>query len=1513
MRLNLNSLTLTVTLAAILLAFAIAPAASRADACTAPVTNPVACENTKAGAPYESWQIDGAGDDALQGFPTQMSVTPGSTVNFKINAPAGYHLDILRLGYYGGDGARLIQGGVTPTNTTSQPPCYVSNNQTGLVDCGTWHTSASYTVPSTAVSGVYIAHVVRNGTVGTAGNRVGSHIIFVVRDDSSHSDVVFQTSDPTWQAYNTYGGNSLYQCTLDCPDGWPLAYKAADKVSYNRPLNVAEDDSGRSSLFYGAEYPMIRFLERNGYNVSYLSGLDTASRGSLVRNHKLFLSVGHDEYWSATQRASIEAARDAGVNLAFLSGNEGFWKTRLEPSADGSNTADRTVVSYKDTHYDSPQDPVTWTGTYADPRFTSPSVNTPQNSLTGQLFVVNSGTAAITVPQAQGKLRMWKNTAAASLGSNGSLQLADQSLGYEWDVDADNGYRPAGAFQVSSTTVDSVESFMDYGSTTKTGQEVTHNMTMYKAPSGARVWGAGTVQWSWGLNDDNQGGIPEDLNMIQATMNVFADMSAQPSSRQAGTVAPTKTTDTTAPTATLAATPATVADGTKVTLSGTATDAGGLVAGIEVSVDGGTSWHPAKGQSSWTYSWIAHGYPSVRVKVRATDDSGNTQTPGAGNVINVTCPCTMFGNNVTPGPDEVDSQDPTPLELGVKFKSDVFGTVTGLRFYKASTSTGTHTGSIWSADGTRLATATFIGESSSGWQTVTFSTPVQVLPDTTYVASYWDPNGHYSATSAYFFPGPAPLPQGGGLAMPGPLRPVVNKDGVENGVYAYTGASSFPTSSFNASNYWVEPVFTPSAVPGQVTGVTATAAGSTKASVSWTAPSSGGPATTYTITPYVGTTAKTPTTVTGSPLPTAATVSGLTTGTSYKFTVTASNPTGSGTASAQSNAITPAGPVVPSAPTGVTAISATGQAQVSWTVPLSDGDSPITGYTVTPYIGATAQTPVSVSGSSTTKTVTGLANGSAYTFKVTATNAAGTSPASAASAAVTPEATIYDFATPSIIDGDDATSVELGTKFTSDVGGIVRGIRFYKAPTNTGTHVGTLWSAAGASLRTVTFSGESASGWQSATFSSPLTITAGTTYVVSYHAPNGHYSVTPQGLANGVDNAPLHALAGNTTPNGVYAYSAGSSFPNATWNSGDYGVDVLFEPPGAPGTPTGVTATAGQSSATVSWTAPSTGGSVTSYKVTPYIGATAQTATTITGTPPATTKLITGLTVGTAYTFKVTAINTSGPGPDSAASAAVTPTGAVAPDAPTSVTAQGDSDSAVVRWTAPASDGGSAITGYTITATASGGGTSTASATAGATGVRVTGLTNNTSYTFQVKATNSVGTGADSAATSAVTPRASLFGLTTPPNIESDDTGSVNLGVKFFADASGTITGLRFYKASTNTGTHVGTLWSATGTALAQGTFSNESASGWQTVTFSSPVNVTAGTTYLASYLAPNGHYSYASAAFSGGPFDNAPLHALDNGTSGNGVYAYSAGTVFPASSWNATNYWVDVLYAPGS
>src|SRR5437867_3711351 len=283
-----------------------------------PSINPIVCENQKPGDPDTQWDISGAnaGDPTLQGFATDISVNIGGTVHFKVKTTAStFGIDIYRLGYYGGFGARKIAS--LPNVAGRVQPSCVSDATTGLVDCGNWIESASWTVPTTAVSGIYLAKLTRFDTGGA------SHIVFVVRDDAGHSDLLLQTSDTTWQAYNRYGGNSLY---TGAPAG------RAYKVSYNRPFTTR--DYLASSFLFDAEYPMVRLLEANGYTVSYFTGVDSARLGSEILDHKIFLSVGHDEYWSGTQRANVEAARNAGVNLAFFSGNLMFWKTRWEPGQD---------------------------------------------------------------------------------------------------------------------------------------------------------------------------------------------------------------------------------------------------------------------------------------------------------------------------------------------------------------------------------------------------------------------------------------------------------------------------------------------------------------------------------------------------------------------------------------------------------------------------------------------------------------------------------------------------------------------------------------------------------------------------------------------------------------------------------------------------------------------------------------------------------------------------------------------------------------------------------------------------------------------------------------------------------------------------------------------------------------------------------------------------------------------------------------------------------------------------
>jgi N,N-dimethylformamidase beta subunit-like, C-terminal len=189
------------------------------------MSNQIVPENKLPGSPDTQWDLSGPGSGNIAGFATDISVNLGETVNFKINTNSNnYRIDIYRLGYYQGNGARLVT--TLQVNKATNQPAPFTDSSIGFVDCGKWVVSASWTVPANLVSGVYLAHLVRMD--GTSGE---NHIPFIVRDDQTPHDIVFQTSDTTWHAYNGWGGYSLYGggATLSS-DG------RAYKVSYNRPI-----------------------------------------------------------------------------------------------------------------------------------------------------------------------------------------------------------------------------------------------------------------------------------------------------------------------------------------------------------------------------------------------------------------------------------------------------------------------------------------------------------------------------------------------------------------------------------------------------------------------------------------------------------------------------------------------------------------------------------------------------------------------------------------------------------------------------------------------------------------------------------------------------------------------------------------------------------------------------------------------------------------------------------------------------------------------------------------------------------------------------------------------------------------------------------------------------------------------------------------------------------------------------------------------------------------------------
>jgi WD40 repeat protein len=438
-------------------------------------------------------------------------------------------------------------------------------------------------------------------------------------------------------------------------------------------------------------------------------------------------------------------------------------------------------------------------------------------------------------------------------------------------------------------------------------------------------------------------------------------------------------------------------------------------------------------------------------------------------------PCSIWNNAATPtNPSEADS---SPVELGVKFRSSLDGYITGIRFYKGNGNTGTHVGTLWSSTGQQLARATFTNETITGWQEVSFATPVMITANTVYLASYHTNVGRYAADANFF--------ANFGVNNT-PLYALRNGESGGNGVYAYNANPTFPSNSFSSSNYWVDAVFTTS-LPVDTTPPTVTA-----------------------ITP-----------------------SNNATGVSTSLSVTATFSEAMDATTINTNTFELQGPNATLVAATVSYNAATRTATLTPSSPLATN----TTYTTTVKGGGTG-----------VKDLAGNALAQNYTWSFTTSTTSSVSIWSST-------------ATPAIVTTNDPNAVELGVKFRANVNGLITGLRFYKGPQNTGTHVGTLWSSTGQQLATATFTNETASGWQEVNFATPVAITANTVYVASYHTNVGYYSKNENYFVNsGVNNPPLYALRnGESGTNGVYKYGA-QGFPTSSYRSTNYWVDVLFSP-----------------------------------------------------------------------------------------------------------------------------------------------------------------------------------------------------------------------------------------------------------------------------------------------------------------------------------------------------------------
>ena len=617
-------------------------------------------------------------------------------------------------------------------------------------------------------------------------------------------------------------------------------------------------------------------------------------------------------------------------------------------------------------------------------------------------------------------------------------------------------------------------------------------------------------------------------------------------------------------------------------------------------------------------------------------------------------------------------------------------------------------GSFWS--GQPSAPTSVVGSPLDGSASVSWLTPVDggtsAISD--YRVSVFSSSG-----------GAATGVTGASSRLVGSATTAYTFNGLTNGT-AYT----FKVAAVNAAGTGAQSALsaaaTPRTVPGAPTAVAGTP-GDTQVALTWTAPANNGGATItdYSVSVYDGSGGAAPgvtgpTTRPVGSATTAYTFNGLTNGTAYTFKVAAVNAAGTGAQSALSAAVTPR--TVPGAPTAVAGTPGDTQVALTWTAPAGDGGSAITDYSVSVFnssggaaTGVTGPTTRPVGSTTTAYTFTGLTNGTAYTFKVAAVNAAGTGAPSSLSGAVTPRTV------------PGAPTAVAGTPGDTQVA------LTWTAPANNGGSAITDYS-----VSVFNSSGGAATG---VTGSTPRFVGSATTAYTFTGLTNGTSYTFRVAAVNAAGTGPASSLSGAVTPRTV------------------------------PDAPTALAGTAGNAQVALTWTAPAGdgGSAITDYEVSVY-NSSGGAATGVTG---ATTRLVgsataaytfTGLTNGTAYTFKVAAVNAAGTGAQSALSAAVTPV--TVPGAPAAVAGTPGDAQVALTWTAPGSDGGSAITDYAVSVFDGSGGAATGVTGAttrlvgsATTAYTFTGLTNGTAYTFKVAAVNAAGTGAQSSLSGAVTPR----------------------------------------------------------------------------------------------------------------------------------------------------------------
>jgi hypothetical protein len=641
---------------------------------------------------------------------------PNNQLQLRIESTMrSYRIQILRVGYYGGSGARIVatlsDAGGAPYPIKDQPPCTRSLPEVGPYadafacshvgissdSCSNW-TGHTWTHPSDLPSGVYLAHVVDGANSATTL----ASIPFIVRDDRRTSSVLLHVPDTKWQAYNVWGDlcnlPGIGGVYVGPPSGFFGGLGTGGRirtVRWDRPYTY-RDDTGDSydQRVYTDVVPYVQFFEKLGADVSYITAHDLDADWARPQAQSLLVPAtagakrvvvlaAHDEYWSQERRNDIERARSAGVHLMFLTANDVHWRTKQVP--------DGILVAKDSTFYPGFKTQENWTGLWGDPRYlrsTTGDATGPENATGG--LVSGAWSRAyhyeVLVSAEESAHRFWRDTAYANGGTAGIAPANLHVIEGEWDMDSDNGFRPPGLSYLSSSAT--------VGNHITKGQElavrshftsvVTHHMVMFRdAQSGAITFHAGTTDFANALEDEPcDGGDVHGLALQRGLINLMADMGLPAPGRLCpGWWTPPPVLPP-PPSGTVTAPTLPPMMGRSLELRGTATaGSGATVAAVEVGIrrQGTTDirYAPAAGRQSWVYDWTPPTPGTYEIRARVTDDRGQI-TDGGFTTFAVTANARLFDDSDT---FAAFSTFGVERWIGTKFRVSVTGTVSELRIF----------------------------------------------------------------------------------------------------------------------------------------------------------------------------------------------------------------------------------------------------------------------------------------------------------------------------------------------------------------------------------------------------------------------------------------------------------------------------------------------------------------------------------------------------------------------------------------------------------------------------------------------------------------------------------------------------------------------------------------------------------------------------------------------------------------------------------------------------------------